>query len=301
MRTKSMALLCLLSATVLLAGACTKPKGAVNTPPTAVVVADPLHGAAPHGVDFSGLLSSDVGGSIVSYDWDFGDTNSDTGAEVTHSFAAEGDYTVTLTVTDDKGATGTETTDITVGGQSVPTLGCHDAGASVVYLGPIGTYKNAHLASNTTGCGSDPLNLYFTLVTATSQAEALTVCGAGPDPAADTAVNLNALGWTTIGTDVWSCNNPASDELIVPGSCHVLNGLSVQYNGPRNTLENAELYGAAADCTGAVDSTWTYVQHSTEAAALAECTAIDPTFNTASTLVGLFPTMPDDLYVCSIA
>jgi PKD repeat protein len=49
--------------------------------------------------------SSDNDGSVVAWDWDFGDGNSSTEQNPAHSYAAEGDYTVSLTVTDDDGAT----------------------------------------------------------------------------------------------------------------------------------------------------------------------------------------------------
>ena len=57
---------------------------------------------------FDGSGSTDDG-SIVSYDWDFGDGNADTGSSVSHTYADYGTYTVTLTVTDDMGATGSDT------------------------------------------------------------------------------------------------------------------------------------------------------------------------------------------------
>ncbi len=56
---------------------------------------------------FDGTGSSDPDGSVSGYSWDFGDGAKSTSATPTHSFAAAGDYTVTLTVTDDGGATGT--------------------------------------------------------------------------------------------------------------------------------------------------------------------------------------------------
>ena len=56
-------------------------------------------------VDFDGSTSTDDG-TIVSWDWDFGDTNTGTGETVSHTYAAPGTYSVTLTVTDDQGATG---------------------------------------------------------------------------------------------------------------------------------------------------------------------------------------------------
>ncbi len=50
--------------------------------------------------DGSGSLDPD-GGSITSYDWDFGDGATGTGVAPSHSFAAAGIYAVRLTVTDD--------------------------------------------------------------------------------------------------------------------------------------------------------------------------------------------------------
>lgn len=53
-------------------------------------------------VDASG--SSDSDGTIVSYSWDFGDAKTATGKKASHNYQSEGEYTITLTVKDDKGA-----------------------------------------------------------------------------------------------------------------------------------------------------------------------------------------------------
>jgi PKD repeat protein len=58
---------------------------------------------------FDGTGSNDPDGSIVSYQWDFGDASTGTGATATHTYAAAGSYTVRLTVTDNGNATGTVT------------------------------------------------------------------------------------------------------------------------------------------------------------------------------------------------
>ncbi|MGE0790908.1 MAG: PKD domain-containing protein [Sandaracinaceae bacterium] len=73
-----------------------------NQDPTAAFGA--THDAALH-VAVDGSASSDPDGTIVSHVWDFGDGMSGEGATADHTYAAAGCYTITLTVTDDGGAT----------------------------------------------------------------------------------------------------------------------------------------------------------------------------------------------------
>jgi PKD repeat protein len=56
---------------------------------------------------FDGSGSLDPDGSITSYGWDFGDGGTGNGRVAEHAYASGGDRTVTLTVTDNSGATGT--------------------------------------------------------------------------------------------------------------------------------------------------------------------------------------------------
>jgi PKD repeat protein len=59
--------------------------------------------------------STDADGFIVDYLWDFGDGSSVSGVRiVSHTYAQAGSYVVTLTTTDNLGATGTESTVVTV-------------------------------------------------------------------------------------------------------------------------------------------------------------------------------------------
>ena len=64
-------------------------------------------GSAPilTSVSFSGSTSFDPDGNLDTYEWDFGDGVTATGASVNHAFAEPGAFTVTLTVTDTCGAT----------------------------------------------------------------------------------------------------------------------------------------------------------------------------------------------------
>ena len=60
--------------------------------------------------DFDGANSSDPDGSIASYSWSFGAS----GQTASHTFEQAGTFDVTLTVTDNKGKTDTETRPVTV-------------------------------------------------------------------------------------------------------------------------------------------------------------------------------------------
>ncbi|MHB1137550.1 MAG: PKD domain-containing protein [Microthrixaceae bacterium] len=95
-----------------------------NQAPTVVANATPDAGKAPLGVVFSSVGSVDADGTIVGYEWDFGDGSAvSSSANPSHLYGAEGSYTATLTVTDDDGATATATLPIEVGPPNVtPTV-----------------------------------------------------------------------------------------------------------------------------------------------------------------------------------
>lgn len=90
--------------------------GGANRPPTASFTATPNSGAAPLAVAFNAAASADPDGAITAYSWTFGDGGTATGVAPSHSYAAAGTYTAVLTVTDNRGATGSRTGTITVTG-----------------------------------------------------------------------------------------------------------------------------------------------------------------------------------------
>jgi PKD repeat protein len=76
----------------------------------------PYVGTVGTPVDFDGTGSTDPNGNdtIVSYDWDFGDGSTGTGATPSHTYTVAGTYTVELTVTDETGLTDTDTSSATI-------------------------------------------------------------------------------------------------------------------------------------------------------------------------------------------
>ena len=86
-----------------------------NEPPVASFTYDPAIPYTSETVTFDASSSYDPDGSIVSYDWDFGESGAvDSGEIVSYSYADDGVYTVALTVTDDNFETTITSGDIIV-------------------------------------------------------------------------------------------------------------------------------------------------------------------------------------------
>lgn len=92
----------------------------LNKVPVATATATPTSGNSPLSVAFNGAGSTDPDGSVVAYDWNFGDFTTGSGAVISHTFTSAGTYPATLTVTDNRGDTSSTTVNITVAG--APTV-----------------------------------------------------------------------------------------------------------------------------------------------------------------------------------
>ena len=101
------------------------PLGGVAPPPPPAnnaPVADFTHNESNLEVTFSDA-STDSDGSIVSWDWDFGNGFSSAVQNPVYTYPAAGTYQVTLTVTDDDGATNDVTKEVTVTAPPPPPPG----------------------------------------------------------------------------------------------------------------------------------------------------------------------------------
>jgi len=85
-------------------------------------------------------LSYDPDGYIASWLWDFGDGTASTTQNPVHTYAVEGTYTVSLTVTDNEGASSTKTVMVLVG--TAPEIYVFDISMSVSSWG-----KNSQAAA----------------------------------------------------------------------------------------------------------------------------------------------------------
>lgn len=82
----------------------------------------PYTGMQGQPVVLDGSASSDPDGTIVSYQWSFGDGRVAIGPTPSHTWAAAGTYTVTLRVTDDGGLSDTATTTARIESPPLPNI-----------------------------------------------------------------------------------------------------------------------------------------------------------------------------------
>ena len=117
-----------------------------------------------------GSASTDPDGTVASYAWTFGDGGTATGATATHAYATGGDYTVTLTVTDNQGATNSTSKVVTVTAPNQAPVAAFTSSATDLALSVNGsgsTDPDGTIASyawtfgdNTTGTGATTSHTY---------------------------------------------------------------------------------------------------------------------------------------------
>jgi PKD repeat protein len=126
------------------------PPSPENIQPVADLSAgEPYQGFVNTEITFDGSKSYDPDGNITNWFWDFGDNTSGTGEILKHIYTKAGVYTVTLTVTDDGGATHTDTTTCVITQQNRPPT-------APIITGPTSGTKNTMYTY--TAVSTDPDN-----------------------------------------------------------------------------------------------------------------------------------------------
>jgi len=132
-----------------LSGSATTPvvvtPAVANKAPTAAICTATANASSPLTVSFDGSCSTDSDGSITSYVWSFGDGSVGSGKVVTHLYTTAAEFTATLRVADDKGATGTAETKITTQTKTTSTLNIETGEVDVTGAWVHVTLKNAFL------------------------------------------------------------------------------------------------------------------------------------------------------------
>jgi PKD repeat protein len=97
----------------------TEPKKK-NFPPTASLKAKLKHGGVDLAVEFDASESIDTDGSIASFAWEFGDGTTSNNPAIVHTYALAGNYTATLTIQDDQGASASASINLTLSDPEAP-------------------------------------------------------------------------------------------------------------------------------------------------------------------------------------
>src|SRR5207249_1673923 len=102
--------------------------------------------------DFDATGSFDPDGTIASYLWQFGDGTSSSAPTVHHAYATGNQYPVSLTVTDNSGATGVVMVRVRANAAPVASFTVACSGPTGTALGTLSVVNAAPVAAFTSSC-----------------------------------------------------------------------------------------------------------------------------------------------------
>jgi large repetitive protein len=137
----------------------TDPSITPDQAPLAYFTAAPTTAGLGQTVNFDGSQSASPVGTIVSYEWDFGDGDTATGQTVSHAYSTTGTFTVTLTVTNSAG------TSVSTSSEYNGQVRLRNGGPTALYTVPITVLTNAGVPTTTTIATSlNPADLQQTVI-----------------------------------------------------------------------------------------------------------------------------------------
>ena len=150
--------------------------------------------------------STDSDGSIASRSWNFGDSTSSTLANPSHTYGAAGSYNVSLSVTDNAGATGSKTQAVTVGSSSCGgTVLCNGVAVALPSQA-----TNTTSANYTLTVAAGKSSVVFTISGGTGDADMYVRIGSAP-----TTSTYNCRPYTSGNTETCTFNAPAAGTYYV--------------------------------------------------------------------------------------
>jgi hypothetical protein len=213
-----------------------------NQSPTASFTVDCTAGFS---CDFDASESADTDGTIASYAWTFGDTRTGTGKMATNAYATFGTFTVTLTVTDNLGATSAMNMAVT----NNPT--CRNGYWLLESDGDVYAFGNAQDHAVPTGSGAAAIDIQSTpngcgywilradgTITAVGGAAALGNFNIG---GLDAGERLLTISTTASGNGLWGFTSKGRTLTL---------GDAVNYGGMIGTTLNGEIIDSIATSTG---------------------------------------------------
>jgi PKD repeat protein len=231
----------------------TDARGLASTPNTTVVN---VRDAAPQNVTATNngpttlgqltQLSATAQGTNLTYSWDLGDGNSATGATVNHTYADEGTYIATVTVSNSTGTVGTDSTSVTITNLApLANAGPDqevDLGANVILSASASSDPDGHT----------PLSFAWTQISGTP------VTLTGTDTATARFRAPNQVGRLTFELTVTdSRGKSANDTVVIIVGDEPITGLTASSDGP-TVLGQPTTFTASATTGTSISYNWDF-------------------------------------------
>jgi len=221
--------------------------GPANQPPVAAFAST----VAGLQASLDATTSSDPDGTVASYAWAFGDGGTGSGATTSHTYVAAGTYTVSLTVTDDGGASSSISHDVTVVAPNAPPTASFTASAS-----GLGVSVDASASTDADGTIAGYAWAFGDGSTGSGVTASHTYASAGTYPVTLTVTDDDSATTSTIrSVTVAAANQPPTAAFVSS-----VTGLQVQVDGassadPDGTVASyAWTFGDGATGSGATSS-----------------------------------------------
>ncbi|MCI2283814.1 PKD domain-containing protein [Colwellia sp. MSW7] len=203
-------------------------------------------------VNFSSLGSSDSDGSIASYNWNFGDGTTSTLANPSHTYSSANTYSISLTVTDNEGATNTATTTATISADIIvvpPVTSVPDACATENAI------TNGNLTAGDAACLGNSSTIWLNIPNVSGHNSVTIRTGNGTGNLSLSYDNTNWPNGTS--SDDGSSNNAGNSECIhVTGGTNYWGNVKVSNsNGSASILVDFDGANCDSDTGGGNQNT----------------------------------------------